>query len=64
MFLKALARKSVRNSSRKLSRGERMLSVKLGWPEEDDGAPSASESAFKGKAYYILMQEYLRRFTI
>lgn len=38
MFLQALARKSVRDSSRKWSWAERMVSEELGWPEEDDGA--------------------------
>lgn len=39
MFVWALARKSERDSSRKWSRAEGMLSVQLGWPEEHDGAP-------------------------
>lgn len=49
MFLQGLARKSVRESSRKLSWAERMLSVELGWPEAGDGAPSVARGPSKGR---------------
>lgn len=37
MLLQALVKNSVRDSSRKLSWADMMLSVELGWPK--DGAP-------------------------